>query len=99
MIDNENIGEAGREPIEENGNQGAAARLKERAGEAYDRAAESALSGYGAASAQVGEWPLSSVLTALAIGIGIGWALRGVLEENRRSWFEAMLDQRRIGRR
>jgi hypothetical protein len=99
MIDNDDIGEAGREPIEENGNQGTAARLKERAGEAYDRAAESARSGYGAASAQVAEWPLSSILTSLVIGVGIGWALRSAVEENRRSWFEAMLDQTRIGRR
>ena len=71
-------------------------QLVKRAGQAYERAADVARTGYEATSEQVATWPLSSLLVAMGVGVGIGWILRGsVEEEQRRSWLTSLYGQAR----
>jgi ElaB/YqjD/DUF883 family membrane-anchored ribosome-binding protein len=71
-----------------------------QAGHSYDRAVDVARSGYQAASGQVAASPMSSLIIAALVGLGVGWALRGQYEENRRrDWMANLPDyiRRRIG--
>jgi hypothetical protein len=65
-----------------------------RTSEAYRSASEYARSGYETASQQVSASPMTSVLIAVSVGIGLGWLLRGTVEEDhRRSWIDALMER------
>jgi ElaB/YqjD/DUF883 family membrane-anchored ribosome-binding protein len=71
-------------------------RLVRSGGQAYDQARSVVKSGYETTSNQVQAWPMSSLLVAVGVGIGIGWALRGSADAAERQSF---LDQIRSQRR
>ena len=75
-------------------------RVIDRASEAYDSAAGAGRAGYEATAQTVAEWPFSSLLIAVGVGIGLGWALRASAGEQRRTdWLDALpaRARRRIG--
>jgi len=93
MSDSDELGrQPGQEAREAGGSASrAAGRIAEAAGDAGSRAVELARTGYDAASGQVAASPFSSLVVATLIGVGIGWAMRGAHEEDRRArWLEAL---------
>jgi hypothetical protein len=94
MTDSDDLG---RRPGDDERDEGSAtaraAGIADRAGEAGHRAAALARSGYEAASGQVSASPFASLVVTLLVGVGVGWALRGAHEEDRRTrWMAALPD-------
>src|SRR4051812_7611678 len=65
----------------------------EAVGAAADRTAETARSGYKAASGKMADCPLVTAFAIAAAGIAIGWVARGAAEEKQReSWSASVWD-------
>jgi len=78
----------------------AAADVADQASRAYGRAVSVARTGYETAANQVAVSPMSSLVVAAIVGLGVGWMLRGAHEEDRRAaWMRSLPDylRRRMG--
>jgi hypothetical protein len=68
--------------------------VRSRTSDAYRNAAGYARSGYETASQQVAASPMTALLLAVGVGIGIGWLIRGAVEEeHRRTWIDALMER------
>jgi hypothetical protein len=93
MSDSDDLGRQPRQNEREAGGSAsrAAGRIAEAAGEAGSRAVDLARTGYDAASGQVAASPFSSLVVAMLVGVGVGWAMRGAHEEDRRArWLDGL---------
>src|SRR3954451_12925932 len=79
------------------GTRRTADRLVAGAGETYGKVSDVARAGYDATTTQVAAWPMSSLLVAVGIGFGLGWAMRGSIEEDsRKTWLQALYENKRL---